>query len=42
MMEVDYPVKRFGAVTAVDGLTFTIRPAHVTGFTNAWPNSHRS
>jgi ABC-2 type transport system ATP-binding protein len=32
MIEVDHLVKRFGAVTAVDGLTFTVRPGHVTGF----------
>ena len=32
MIEVDQLVKRFGAVTAVNGLTFTVRPGHVTGF----------
>jgi ABC-2 type transport system ATP-binding protein len=32
VIEVDHLVKRFGAVTAVDGLTFTVRPGHVTGF----------
>ena len=32
MIEVDHLVKRFGAVTAVDGLSFTVRPGHVTGF----------
>jgi ABC-2 type transport system ATP-binding protein len=32
MIEVDRLVKRFGTVTAVDGLTFTVRPGHVTGF----------
>jgi ABC-2 type transport system ATP-binding protein len=32
VIEVDRLVKRFGAVTAVDGLTFTVRPGHVTGF----------
>ena len=32
MIEVDQLVKRFGAVTAVDGLTFSVRPGHVTGF----------
>ncbi len=32
MIEIDHLVKRFGAVTAVDGLTFTVRPGHVTGF----------
>ncbi len=32
MIEVEHLVKRFGAVTAVDGLTFTVRPGHVTGF----------
>jgi len=32
MIEVDRLSKRFGAVTAVDGLSFTVRPGHVTGF----------
>ena len=32
MIEVDQLVKRYGMVTAVDGLTFTVRPGHVTGF----------
>jgi len=32
MIEVDHLVKRFGGVTAVDGLSFTVRPGHVTGF----------
>jgi ABC-2 type transport system ATP-binding protein len=32
VIEVDQLVKRFGAVTAVDGLTFAVRPGHVTGF----------
>jgi len=32
MIEVDQLVKRFGAVTAVDGLSFAVRPGHVTGF----------
>ena len=32
MIEVDNLVKRFGPVTAVDGLTFAVRPGHVTGF----------
>ena len=32
MIEVDHLVKRYGPVTAVDGLTFTVRPGHVTGF----------
>jgi ABC-2 type transport system ATP-binding protein len=32
MIEVDQLVKRYGVVTAVDGLTFTVRPGHVTGF----------
>jgi len=32
MIEVDQLVKRFGAVTAVNGLSFTVRPGHVTGF----------
>ena len=32
MIEVDQLTKRFGSVTAVDNLSFTIRPGHVTGF----------
>jgi ABC-2 type transport system ATP-binding protein len=32
MIEVDQLTKRFGSVTAVDDLSFTIRPGHVTGF----------
>ena len=32
MIEVDQLSKRFGPVTAVDGLSFTIRPGQVTGF----------
>jgi ABC-2 type transport system ATP-binding protein len=32
MIEVDGLTKRFGPVTAVDDLTFTVRPGHVTGF----------
>jgi energy-coupling factor transporter ATP-binding protein EcfA2 len=32
VIEVDQLVKRFGAVTAVDGLSFAVRPGHVTGF----------
>jgi ABC-type multidrug transport system ATPase subunit len=36
MIEVDHLVKRFGAVTAVDGLSFTVRPGHVTGFLGPW------
>jgi ABC-2 type transport system ATP-binding protein len=32
MIEVDRLTKRFGPVTAVDNLSFTIRPGHVTGF----------
>ena len=32
MIEVDQLVKRFVAVTAVDGVSFTVRPGHVTGF----------
>jgi ABC-2 type transport system ATP-binding protein len=32
MIEVDHLSKRFGPVTAVDGLSFTVRPGHVTGF----------
>jgi ABC-2 type transport system ATP-binding protein len=32
MIEVVELTKRYGAVCAVDGLTFTVRPGHVTGF----------
>ena len=32
MIEVTGLTKRFGRTTAVDGLTFTVRPGHVTGF----------
>jgi len=32
MIEVDRLSKRFGPVTAVDDLSFTVRPGHVTGF----------
>jgi ABC-2 type transport system ATP-binding protein len=32
MIEVSELTKRFGAVTALDGLTFSVRPGHVTGF----------
>jgi len=32
MIEVERLSKRFGPVTAVDDLTFTVRPGHVTGF----------
>jgi ABC-2 type transport system ATP-binding protein len=32
MIEVDRLGKRFGSVTAVDDLSFTVRPGHVTGF----------
>jgi ABC-2 type transport system ATP-binding protein len=32
MIEVDQLSKRFGPVTALDGLSFTVRPGHVTGF----------
>jgi ABC transporter len=32
MIEVDRLTKRFGPVTAVDELSFTVRPGHVTGF----------
>ena len=31
-IEVDGLTKRFGPVTAVDDLSFTVRPGHVTGF----------
>jgi ABC-2 type transport system ATP-binding protein len=32
MIEVDRLTKRFGSVTAVDDVSFTVRPGHVTGF----------
>src|SRR5215467_1356219 len=32
VIEVDQLTKRFGPVTAVDALSFTVRPGHVTGF----------
>jgi len=32
MIEVSQLSKRFGPVTAVDGLSFAVRPGHVTGF----------
>ena len=32
MIEVCGLTKRFGPVTAVDGLSFTVRPGRVTGF----------
>jgi ABC-2 type transport system ATP-binding protein len=32
MIEADQLSKRFGPVTAVDGLSFTVRPGRVTGF----------
>src|SRR5437764_7277100 len=32
MIEIHELTKRYGSVTAVDGLTFTIRPGIVTGF----------
>ncbi len=32
MIELDRVTKRFGSVTAVDDLSFTVRPGHVTGF----------
>jgi ABC-2 type transport system ATP-binding protein len=32
MIEVDGLTKRYGAVAAVDGLSFTVRPGRVTGF----------
>jgi ABC-2 type transport system ATP-binding protein len=31
VIEVDQLTRRFGPVTAVDGLSFTVRPGHVTG-----------
>lgn len=32
MIEIENLTKRYGAVTAVDGITFTARPGRVTGF----------
>ena len=32
MIEVERLSKRFGPVTAVDDLSFTVRPGRVTGF----------
>jgi ABC-2 type transport system ATP-binding protein len=32
VIELDHVTKRFGAVTAVDDLSFVVRPGHVTGF----------
>ncbi len=32
VIEVNQLTKRYGGVTAVNGLTFTVRPGHVTGF----------
>jgi ABC-type multidrug transport system ATPase subunit len=32
MIEVEKLTNRYGPFTAVDGLTFTARPGHVTGF----------
>jgi ABC-2 type transport system ATP-binding protein len=32
MIEVEKLTKRYGPVTAVDGLTLTVRPGQVTGF----------
>ncbi|HET8896037.1 MAG TPA: ATP-binding cassette domain-containing protein, partial [Protaetiibacter sp.] len=32
MIEVEHLTKRFGATTAVDDLSFTVRPGTVTGF----------
>ncbi|MHB8380285.1 MAG: ABC transporter ATP-binding protein [Acidimicrobiales bacterium] len=32
MIQVEQLTKRFGTVTAVDGLNFTVQPGHVTGF----------
>jgi ABC-2 type transport system ATP-binding protein len=32
MIEIDHVSKRFGNVIAVDDLSFTVRPGHVTGF----------
>jgi ABC-2 type transport system ATP-binding protein len=32
MIEVSQLFKRYGRITAVDGVSFTVRPGHVTGF----------
>jgi ABC-2 type transport system ATP-binding protein len=39
MIEAEKLTKRYRPVTAVDGLTFTARPGHVTGFLG--PNGAR-
>jgi ABC-2 type transport system ATP-binding protein len=31
-IEIDGLRKRFGSVQALDGMTFTVHPGHVTGF----------
>ena len=32
MIEVEHLTKRYGDVVAVDDVSFTVRPGHVTGF----------
>jgi len=42
MIEVEKLTKRYGPVTAVDHLTFTARPGHVTGFLGPTAQAARS
>jgi ABC-2 type transport system ATP-binding protein len=42
MIEVEKLTKRYGPVTAVDRLTFTARPGHVTGFPGPEAQAARS
>jgi len=42
MIEVEQLTKRYGPVTAVDGLTFTARPRHMTGFLGPAAQAARS
>ena len=35
MIEMNEMTQRYGPAAAVDGLTFTVRPAQVTGFPGA-------
>jgi len=40
MIEAEQITKRYGPVTAVDHLTFTARPGHVTRFLGPTPANH--
>jgi ABC-2 type transport system ATP-binding protein len=42
MIEAEKLTKRYRPVTAVDGLTFTARPGHVTGFLGPTAQAARS